>query len=685
MLYPFSLLNMGTQLIGNTADSYQGLWDLWWVRHSTLSLSNPYTTNFIFYPYGADLYVHTLSPAAGFLTIPFQLIAGVVFSFNLIIIVSFILGGYGAYRLATYITHDKKVSFFAGVVFTFSTYHFAKALADMNLATIQWIPFYMLFLLKMRNEKSPKNIAAALIFLILTALMADLQYILFLALFTMFYVTYELAFNRQRIISFLKRLTLVTTAFSGIMFLVFEPLIIGWFTGQYSYAMSSQTFSVGSSGDLLAFFTPSQFNPLFGPAAHGINQAFTTTNLYPIEGNTYIGYTVLALTIYAAFKLRKETKFWLLSAAAFAVLALGPVLHVMGSTPFNIPMPEAIIDYLIPIFRSPSRLVVITTLSLAVVAAIVLKQLNVRLSKLKNGKVLCILFIVLLSATLLAENNFLPYSIAQDTTVPQFYYQLAQMPESFGVLDLPQNYSEANLYMYYGTISEKPLLCGSISHSTPQEILLREAVPLITQTGFAQEGKDPMNQTDILSLNFNQTNINALVYFNVKYVILHKDQMTVTAYHTMASYLNTLLGAPCYDDKAITAYEVNQTAPAGIFAYLTDDWWNVEAQNGWPIRWLRNNGTVQIISPAQQFCSLNFTVGTRYTNKTLSVSLNGELLGNYRVINCEPRQLTLSILLKKGVNELSFYCNQTFVPSQLANNTTDNRLLSVYIKNVQLS
>jgi hypothetical protein len=36
LFYPFSVLHMGTQLIGNTADSYQGLWDLWWVRHSTL-------------------------------------------------------------------------------------------------------------------------------------------------------------------------------------------------------------------------------------------------------------------------------------------------------------------------------------------------------------------------------------------------------------------------------------------------------------------------------------------------------------------------------------------------------------------------------------------------------------------------------------------------------------------------
>jgi hypothetical protein len=683
LFYPFSILHMGNQLIGNTADSYQGLWDLWWMRHSTLSLSNPYITSFIYYPYGANLYAHTLSPAAGLLTIPFQLAGGVVFSFNLIILASFVLGGYGAYRLAKHITHDKLASFFAGAAFSFSTYHFAKSLGDMNLATIQWIPFYILFLIKMRQEKSLKNIGAALVFLALTAFMADLQYVLFIAIFTIIYVLYELAFNRQQILGFLKRFTIMIAAFSAIIVAVFEPLIVGWFTGQYSYAKSTAAFSAATSGDLLGFFTPSQFNPIFAPAVHGINQTFTTTIAYPLEGNTYLGYVVLALTVYAIIKVRKEIKFWLLTAAVFAVLALGPVLHVLGAIPNNIPMPEAIIFYLVPIFRAPSRLIVITTLSLAIIAAIAIRHANVRIGKLKNGKILCLLFIVLLTGAMLAENNFLPYSTAQDTSVPKFYYQLAKMPGTFAVLDLPQNYSATNIYMYYATVSEKPVLVGSISHGSPQEILLREAVPLITQTGFAMDGKNPMEQTDIVTQPYNVTNIYALQYFNVKYVILHKDQMTTYAYNEMASYLDMLLGAPCYDDKTITAYQVPQ-ATGGIFAFVADGWWAVENMGGWATRWIQNNGTIQIISPQNQFCSFNFTIGTEYTNKTVSVNLNGQPLGMYRAIVSQPRQIPLAILLKKGVNELTFNSPQTYVPNKVDSNSTDNRALSVYVKNVQI-
>jgi hypothetical protein len=641
-------------------------------------------TSYIYYPFGANLYAHALSPAAGFFTIPFQMAFGVVWSFNFILLLSFILGGYGAYRLAMHITEDRKASFFAGAAFTFSTYHFAKTLGDINLATIQWIPFYILFLLRIRQEKSFKNIGAAAIFLALTALMGDLQYILFLAIFTFIFLIYELSFNRNQIIDFLKRFAVMTTGFLTLILLVFEPLIVGWFTGQFAYAKSTTSFSAATSSDLLGFLVPSQFNPLFSSTMHGINQTFTTTTAYPLEGNTFIGYTVFALTIYAAFKLRKQIKFWLLTGAIFAVLALGPVLHVLGETPYNIPLPEAIIFYLVPIFRAPSRLIVITSLCLSIIAALSIKHANIQIAKLKNGKILCLLLIVLLTGTMLAENNFIPYPIAQETTVSPFYHQMSQMSGSFAVLDLPVNYSETNQYMYYGTVSEKPLLGGSISHGSPQEIMLREAVPLISQTGFAMEGDNQLEQTDIITKPFNVTNIYALQYFNVKYVILHKDFMNTSVYVQIADYLNTMFGSSCYEDKTITAFQVPQ-AEGGIFGFVTSGWWDVEQMGGWATRWIQNNGTIQIISPKEQFCSFNFTIGTDYTNKTVSVNLNGQPLGGYIAIVSHPRQIPLTILLKQGVNELTFNSAETYVPSKVDSNVTDNRVLSVFVKNVQIN
>jgi hypothetical protein len=97
------------------------------------------------------------------------------------------------------------------------------------------------------------------------------------------------------------------------------------------------------------------------------------------------------------------------------------------------------------------------------------------------------------------------------------------------------------------------------------------------------------------------------------------------------------------------------------------------------------NGTIQIISPKEQFCSFNFTIGTDYTNKTVSVNLNGQPLGGYVAIVSHPRQIPLLILLKQGVNELTFNSNETYVPSKVDSNVTNNRVLSVFVKNVQIS
>ena len=103
LLYPFSVLNMSTHLIGvDGGDAYQNLWNLWWVKHSIISLSNPYMTSYVFYPIGTDLFTHTLSPLAGIFSFPFQFASGLIFSYNFLIILSFVLAGYGTYLLTNY-------------------------------------------------------------------------------------------------------------------------------------------------------------------------------------------------------------------------------------------------------------------------------------------------------------------------------------------------------------------------------------------------------------------------------------------------------------------------------------------------------------------------------------------------------------------------------------------------------
>jgi hypothetical protein len=688
LLFPFSVLNMGTQLIGDGGDGYQSLWNLWWVKQSALSVSNPFQTNMLYYPTGADLYIHSLSPAAGFFTIPFQAAAGVVFSYNLLVISSFVLAGCGMYWLARHVTADKRASFFAGLVFAFSSYHFARAFEHMSLVSIQWIPFYVLFLLKLRAEKSWWNAAWAAVFLCLTAFMADLQYVAFLGLLTLFYVAYVLVRDRRGMLRFLFRLGVAFAVFAAAALLVYAPLIVGSFTGKYAYAVASPADSVAFSADLLSFFTPSPLNFLGAPTA-GVVATFATSATHPIEGVTYLGFTAIALAGFAAVKLRRETFPWLLAIFAFAVLALGPVLHVLGESVFtsfrvNIPLPELLLYYVLPVFRAPARFVVMVTLCLAVVSALSLKRLNTWISSLKNGKKIGWIFIMLLSAAFLAECSVVPYPVVQDTSVPKFYSDLAKIKGDFCVLDLPQDYAANNLYMYYSTVSGKPLICGSISRPSPENVLLPQAIPVIGQTGSDLTGAGLTAPTDILLQDLNRTNLNAFQFFKIRYVILHKDLMDNVDFEIMNSYLAGLIDPLMYEDLKIAVFEVHPAELNGLFAYLSSGWWNLEKKDLQQTRWMQQNSTITVLSPAPKFCSIKFQAGTENTNKTLRVLLNGEILSDLQIPKGTRTDASFVGFLKAGVNVLAFSSNATFIPAYVTSGTLDNRELGVYVQNVTI-
>lgn len=686
LLYPFSILNMNSQLIGDGGDSFQGLWNLWWVKHSIFSFTNPYVTNYIFYPIGTDLYVHSLSPLAGFFTIPFQFAYGTVFSYNLLVILSFVLAGYGAYRLTYYFTADKKASFFAGLVFGFSTYHLARGWGHLNLVTIQWIPFYVLFLFKMRNETSLRNVFFSVFFLVLTALMADLQYIAFLGLFTLMLVVYDVLSKRAKIENFLVRLGIMTALFIGLMALIIGPFFYGMLTGKYAYATPSPNDSILMSADLLGFFVPSSLNLFFGRYSQNIISHFSTPG---IESVVYIGYTVLALTSFAAIKLWKKVKFWLFGAFVFLILSLGPVLHILGVSSFTflhitIPLPESLMLSVVPIFRVPSRFILMVMLILAVTSAITIKHLNAWFIKLKRGHIMGVLFLVLISVAFLAEVNMLPYPISEDVTVPKFYADLARMNETFAVLDLPYNYHANNRYMYYSTVSEKPLIGGSISRIPPANTEFLQVFPVINQMEYVGGDREAVNWKDIFLQDVNVSNLNSFYFFNVRYVILHRDMLNEMAFGHMNAYLHGLLGQPVYSDDRIVAYSTNATQLRSTFTFLSNGWFDIEDRDGTVIRWMNGNGTIEIIPLSAQRYNINFSAGTYVTDKELDIFLNGEFISNYQLFTNRTSDISFSVLLKEGVNSLSLYSKNSFIPADVNPNSVDTRCLSVYVQNVEV-
>jgi hypothetical protein len=85
-------------------DRDQNLWNLWWVKAALLDQhTNPFFTNFIYWPDGVSLQFHTLNIFNGLVSIPFQAFLPLPVIYNGIVYGSFALGGWGAYLLIAYL------------------------------------------------------------------------------------------------------------------------------------------------------------------------------------------------------------------------------------------------------------------------------------------------------------------------------------------------------------------------------------------------------------------------------------------------------------------------------------------------------------------------------------------------------------------------------------------------------
>ena len=310
LTYPL-ILNLTTVIPGG-ADAYWYLWDFWWFKQAVLELNlNPVLHNpLIFYPNGLLMAITELSPFNGFLSIPLQEIVGIEGAYNLLVLSGFILSGYGMFLLVKHLTSDNYASFISGLIYTFSSYHFVEVFGinaqrpfgHINLATMEWIPFYVLYLLKLVKDPNPKNALLCSLFFFLAA-MSTWQYMGFLALFTCLYALY-LFFNERPMIT--KKLASYALLSAAVSFILLSPFVYPLIEQSLSGAYMSS--SLGTAGflspDLIDFFIPSQLHPLFGKYSYDLHNAlynetllFGKPTFYFYDAN-YLGWAAIFLALY---------------------------------------------------------------------------------------------------------------------------------------------------------------------------------------------------------------------------------------------------------------------------------------------------------------------------------------------------------------------------------------------------
>jgi hypothetical protein len=676
-------------------DLFQFIWFLWWFKVALISHLNPFFSPMIFYPSGVNLAFSAVTPFNSLLSVPLQIAFGLVSAYNLIWIFTFIMSGFGGFLLVRYLTGDNRAAFISGLIFMFCPYHFAHALyGHLNLISMEWIPFYVLFLIKTLREKDSKNAFFAGIFLFLTAA-CDYYYLLYLATFTALFFVFCLWCDPATLLSrnTLKRIGVMVITFGVPFSFLISPLLLELFFSGSSY-MYNGGF-VQYSADLLGFFIPAPFHPVLGNFIAPIQHFTGNTG----ENTTFAGYTVLFLGLIAVLKREtKEILFWITATGVFFILSLGPYLHFNG---VMVMVPELNCPVYLPYFlimnmpvvslaRAPGRWDVLIMLSLMVLAGYGLHYLFSKYDGRSFGKVfknhvIGVIFAVLILFEFLA----IPFPMS-DTTVPAFYKQIANDTDNYAILDIPGSVGNAQL-MYYQTVHNKMLLDGYVSRTPESATRFMTATPMISQ--LLSDSPTLKPEDDILERNLTDlTDVGSsiLSYYHIRYVVLH----TVPAGQRTPGeryYKNILLresftrGPQIFRNDTMIVYTV-ETVPRKSFVLFNEGWNGVEYWNGTPTRRMNDNATMLFYSDQDRNTTLSMRILSFSRPGTLDVSVT-----DHRVLHTTVPAgfvtVTLPVDLHKGENFIRFTTPDTCrKPGDIPGSTgVDNRCLSMAVQNITFS
>jgi len=574
-------------------DAWQHIWNLWWVKESLLNLhTNPYQTNLLYYPDGVSLYLHTLVLTAGLIGIPLQLLGlNLIATYNLVLLSSFVLAGYGAYLLCYYLSGSRWASFVGGLVFTFAPYHFAHMFGHMNLVSLQWIPFYVLALLKAIDAKGararddrrrttddgrwtignhqPSTINRASIswrgwlwaagaggLLALNAY-TDWLYAIFLALLTGVIVIWKVVVPSDRgavaaagvgWVEAVGRLALLGLTFIVLSAPILFPTLAEAGKG---YAQQPPEETLFYSSDLVGAFLPNELNPVWGSAIKARVDAMPPYMPLknPSERVVFLGYSVLALTAIGAWRMRKnrQVRMWAFIAALMWALSLGPLLQVLGKTQFTpfgvtVPLPYLVL-FKLPLFnimRTPARLTVLVMLALAILVSFALANLLPALGRPRADSRPRSWAAQLAAAIVIPTIILFEFLSAPFPTVPPgwnvpIYAQIAKEPGNFALLELPLR--PFGDYMAYQTIHGKPIIGGYLSRQPPY--------PLEEQNASVKYLLDTTPPSDPLQGQISGgKGVQSLRDLGVKYVIIHWWAFTPQQRADMQAKLDALLARP---------------------------------------------------------------------------------------------------------------------------------------------
>jgi len=163
LTFPLSL-DPGTRALPLSADTRLFLWTLSWDVHALLNQPLRLFDANIFHPEPRTLAYSEHLVGSALVGAPFLLATdNPVLALNVVVLLSCVLSGVGTFLLARQLGIGPAGAFASGVIFAFAPPRFTR-LAQLHLATVQWIPFCLAFVHAYLQRGRRRDLLVALAF-----------------------------------------------------------------------------------------------------------------------------------------------------------------------------------------------------------------------------------------------------------------------------------------------------------------------------------------------------------------------------------------------------------------------------------------------------------------------------------------------------------------------------------------
>ncbi len=513
-------------------------WDFWWFKKAIIDLNvNPMFCDYIFYPNGASLVFQAHTPVYSLLSIPLQLIygkSGIFLSYNIFVLLSFILCGWGTSLLANYLFKNRWAAFLSGTLFTLCGIRLFNV-SRLHVLSMEFIPFALLYLLKTLEEKSFKNVLALSLFLALIFYNSFTSFLTAVLTGGCFLLSQMIQKKKAMFsMAVFKRLCL-----SALFFLILTaPLSLMTVKDYFSENSSLYRNMVEAkdySLDLASLFIPTEFDSIYG----GVFKK-THFGKWDYSFSYFLGFAWLFLILTAFLRADNEKTFMLwFSGIILLLFSLGPCLTVFGFST-GIKLPSFFCYKYLSFFKIcgvPFRIVAGVYLCLSLLAG---HGAKILLSK-KNRGINKIIFPVLLTLIIIEGIDTFPVlqknmpGFYQGNDQKLFYEKIARDRQNYAVLDLPVADGLDRIYMLYQIYHEKKIICACLRRSDCNSYKFLDFLPLYSKTrkiGHDNTKVTPPSSEEIF------LNLKALKKNNIKLVVLHKISLDSIPFQNTARFRN---------------------------------------------------------------------------------------------------------------------------------------------------